>query len=50
MLKTAEVYIKNCTMQTENSLVINIMMVLALVYTLYVGYKGFRVIFSDKEK
>ncbi len=48
MLKTEEVYIKDCNMQTEHSLVINIMMVVGLLYIIYAGYKGFKIAFIRK--
>jgi hypothetical protein len=42
MLKTVEVYIKDCKLRTEHSIVINIMLVAGFIYIHYLGYKGFR--------
>ncbi len=42
MLKTLEVYIKDCTIQTDHSVVVNIMLVFGLFYILYIGVKAFK--------
>jgi len=51
MLKTVEVYVKDCTVCVEHSLVANVMMVLSLINIMYVyvGYKGFKEVFLKKK-
>lgn len=42
MLKTLEVYVKDCKLRTEYSFVINIMLLIGFIYIHYLGYKGIK--------